>query len=144
MNGLVLSAIERDADFETALTIRHRVFVVEQHVPEDLEHDDEDAHAYHVLARLVGQPVGTGRLLEKPGGQGKIGRMAVLPEARGHAVGRALVEALMARARARGLVEVFLDAQAQAIGFYEKLGFVGEGDRFMDAGIEHLRMRMKL
>ncbi len=41
-------------------------------------------------------------------------------------------------ARATGFV---LDAQIQALPFYEKLGYVAEGDVFMDAGIPHLLMR---
>ena len=35
-----------------------------------------------------------------------------------------------------------LDAQIQVIPFYERLGFVAEGDVFLDAGIEHRRMRL--
>jgi predicted GNAT family N-acyltransferase len=32
---------------------------------------------------------------------------------------------------------VTLAAQLQAIGFYERLGYVARGDVFLDAGIEH-------
>ena len=43
----------------------------------------------------------------------------------------------MAEARARGLPRVVLHAQISALGFYEKAGFVPEGDPFEEAGIIH-------
>ena len=45
---------------------------------------------------------------------------------------------------ARHLAEVDLDAQVQALPFYRKRGFVEEGEEFMDAGIPHRKMRLKL
>ncbi|MFY9494463.1 MAG: GNAT family N-acetyltransferase, partial [Limnochordia bacterium] len=37
-----------------------------------------------------------------------------------------------------------VDAQLQAIPFYSRLGFVAEGDEFLDGGIPHRRMRLRL
>ena len=37
-----------------------------------------------------------------------------------------------------------LDAQMHALAFYERLGYVAEGDVFMDAGIPHRHMRKRL
>ena len=36
------------------------------------------------------------------------------------------------------------DAQSAAVSFYEPFGFVPEGDEFLDAGIPHRRMRLRL
>jgi predicted GNAT family N-acyltransferase len=110
-------------------------------VPEREERDAEDAHAFHVLARISGRVVGTGRLVEKPDGRGKIGRMAVLREARSMGVGAKIMEHLTEIARERGLSELFLDAQIQAMLFYARLGYTAEGETFLDAGIPHRRMR---
>lgn len=116
--------------------LRHRVFVVEQRVPEELEWDDADAGCTHVLALDEHkQPIGTGRLLP----DGQIGRMAVLPEWRRRGVGSAILEFLLDRARERRL-KVRLNAQTHAIGFYARHGLVAQGDEFMDAGIPHRRM----
>ena len=45
------------------LAIRQRVFVEEQGVPRELEHDAHDASAIHLLALSDRDPVGTARLL---------------------------------------------------------------------------------
>ena len=37
-----------------------------------------------------------------------------------------------------------MNAQVHAEPFYERAGFVSEGERFMEAGIEHVRMRRSL
>ena len=127
---------------ETALgAIRRRVFIEEQQVPEDLEWDGLDPDALHLLAETAdGRPIGTVRLLA----DGHIGRMAVLKNARGNGVGRSLLDAILDAARAQGLTEVFLHAQVDAIPFYERAGFVAEGEVFMDAGIPHRSMRRAL
>lgn len=127
--------------FEAALAdlraVRDEVFVGEQGVPVDLEHDAMDPLCAHVIARLLdGTPIGTGRLTPDR----HIGRMAVRAPWRGRGVGDALLLALVEEARKRGWADVHLNAQASAIGFYERHGFRPEGERFMEAGIEHQAM----
>lgn len=131
-------------DLARAFAIREAVFVLEQQVPLEEERDLDDSRAVHVLALLGEDAVGTGRLVQKDEGRGKIGRIAVLGRARGSGIGRALMEALHAEGRILGLGEVFLDAQVPVIPFYERLGYVAEGERFLDAGIWHRRMRRRL
>lgn len=124
-------------DQEALRSVRTRVFVQEQAVPEDLEWDGEDARAVHLLALDVDdRPIGTARLLPP----GQIGRMAVVPEWRRRGVGRALIgEALRIAAR-EGHQTPFLNAQTSALSFYGRMGFVAEGDEFTEAGIPHRRM----
>jgi predicted GNAT family N-acyltransferase len=129
------------ADFKDLRAVREPVFVQEQQVPIEEEWDELDPECEHVIARDADhRPIGTGRLTPRH----KIGRMAVLREWRGKGVGEALLLALLARARALGLREVSLNAQVGALGFYEKFGFAGFGDRFHEAGIEHQAMRLEL
>ncbi len=130
------------AHHETTLyAIRYQVFVVEQQVPVELERDAYDPLSQHVLARTTaGQPIGTGRLLP----DGHIGRLAVLAEWRSRGVGRALMQALLRRARDSQFASVELNAQTYAIPFYAGLGFSVEGPEFMEAGIAHRRMFLKL
>ncbi|WP_331000004.1 GNAT family N-acetyltransferase [Pseudothauera nasutitermitis] len=124
-----------------AMAVRERVFIVEQGVPAELERDESDAVCEHALAELPdGRVVGTGRLLP----DGHIGRMAVDAEWRGRGVGGVLLRALIERARERGMAEVMLNAQVHALGFYARHGFVAEGGVFLDAGIEHRAMRLRL
>jgi len=123
------------------MAVRERVFVVEQRVPAELEQDSLDPACSHVLAcEPSGRAIGTGRLTP----DGRIGRMAVLAEARERGVGRLLLSALLERAREQGLTEVHLHAQEHARGFYSRQGFEPEGEPFSEAGIAHIGMRMKL
>lgn len=121
--------------------VRGQVFIDEQGVPPELERDADDPVCAHVLARdAAGRAVGTGRISPS----GRIGRMAVLREWRGRGVGAAMLHGLIGQARAEGLAEVSLHAQAPAIPFYARHGFIVDGERFQEAGIEHQAMRLPL
>ena len=121
--------------------VRFKVFVEEQHVPEDEEWDAEDAVSRHVLALAAdGTPIGTGRLLR----DGHIGRMAVLKEWRGRGVGAALMARLLLLGREAKHDVVRLHAQTHALRFYEKLGFIAHGEEFMEANIPHFVMTRKI
>jgi predicted GNAT family N-acyltransferase len=153
-HAYVVRVAEDPADREACFTVRKEVFVGEQGVPEDIEYDAYDATAVHVLAvREDGVPLGTGRLLHgeaaaaKVDGDpsvGSLGRLAVTQAARGLGVGAALVRAIEDAARAHGLLAVDLHAQTQALGFYERLGYVAYGPEFPDAGMPHRAMRRAL
>jgi predicted GNAT family N-acyltransferase len=68
----------------------------------------------------------------------------VLAEHRRRGIGRAVMRALHDLARFRNAKSVTLAAQLQALGFYERLGYVARGDVFLDAGIEHRWMDVDL
>ncbi len=123
-------------DNATILHIRFLVFTEEQKVPDEEDLDGRDPDCEHVLAYRDEVAVGTGRVL----GDGKIGRMAVLAAARGLGCGAAMLQRLIAIAAEQGNAETYLDAQVTAIRFYEKFGFVAEGEVFMDGGLPHRRM----
>ena len=136
--------IERTGDIATCLRLRRVVFIEEQNVSEEDEVDGLDPQAIHLLAFDGDRPVGTARMLVK-GNVGKIGRVCVLAEARGMGLGAALIRACLEELRqVPGVTEALLGAQTHALGFYKKLGFVAEGDEFMDAGIPHFDMRRPL
>ena len=121
--------------------IRETVFIREQGVPEVLEWDDTDAVCRHALAlSLNGDAVGCGRILPN----GHIGRIAVMKEWREKKVGTAIVEALLDEARSRGYKLVDVDAQTHAVPFYQGFGFKLKGNEFMDAGLPHIKMELKL
>ena len=121
--------------------IRRTVFIEEQNVPEELEWDERDERCCHVLAFAAdGAPIGTGRLLP----DGHIGRMAVLREWRGKGAGSAILKTLLALAQEQGFETVRLHAQIHALGFYGKHGFTVTGGEFMEAGIPHRAMAIKL
>ncbi len=127
---------------ETELRIlREFVFIKEQNVPPELEWDNKDENAIHVLARdAKGRGIGTARMTTN----GHIGRMAVLRAWRRHGVGSKMLTALITIARARQLPRVKLDAQTQAIDFYLRYDFAPQGEVFMDANIPHQHMTRSL
>lgn len=131
----------READWETdgkqLSNIRRLVFIVEQKVPQEEEWDGRDEESWHWIATDSSDvPIGTARLLP----DGQIGRMAVLGQHRKHGVGAALLEQAVEKARHLGFEQVYLNAQTHAQGFYERCGFVLDGEEFMEAGIPHVRM----
>ncbi|GAB3381254.1 GNAT family N-acetyltransferase [Spongiibacter taiwanensis] len=137
---LTVSEVSWQTHRDVLTDIRYRVFVEEQAVPEELELDEFDVSARHWLIAEHDQPVGTLRLLDN----NSIGRMAVLAEHRGKGIGRRLLQACIDAATRDGRSALTLSAQCHAIGFYQTLGFVAEGEVFMDAGIPHRQMTLVL
>ena len=78
--------------------------------------------------------------LSLPGFVGNRLQFAVLREARGRGIGRALMRAIEDRARTLGLDRVCLNGQLSALPFYRQLGYRAHGDVFLEAGIEHRAM----
>jgi len=129
------------SDFEDLHYVRNLVFVVEQQIPVELEFDELDRQCHLFIARDVQcRPIGTARLSP----EGKLGRMAVLPEWRGQRVGQSLLRAAIEKARSIGLPKVTAHAQLSALGFYEKSGFIKVGDVFSEVGIPHQAVQMLL
>ncbi|WP_375541098.1 GNAT family N-acetyltransferase [Nitrosomonas sp.] len=121
--------------------VREAVFIHEQHVPEELEWDAFDPVSTHLLATSsAGDPVGAARLLP----DGHIGRMAVLKAWRGKGIGSAMLQRLLDESRQRGMTKVALNAQVTAKTFYAKFGFQVSGGEFIEAGMPHVKMFLKL
>lgn len=126
---------------EGARQVRTEVFLQEQRIPVEMEWDEEDAKAVHVVAyNRLGMPLATGRLLQHAPGVARVGRMAVNRVQRGAGLGRDLLHALLQAAEQRGDREVMLHAQRSAEGFYAGEGFVPHGAPFDEAGIPHVEM----
>jgi ElaA protein len=125
-----------------ALALRSRVFVLEQGPYQDADGLDPDA--WHLLGRdssgaLIAylRVVDPGRKCEEP----SIGRVVVAPEARGRAIGRALMQEGIARCSmawpGRG---IRISAQARLERFYRSLGFELVGAEYLEDGIPHIEM----
>ncbi len=158
LDAVSLTVVRTAEEMQAALSVRFRVFVEEQRVPIEEEIDRYDDRPWerddvvHVLARYAGAPVATARLLldmHEPGAEGHagyphIGRVAVLAELRRGGLGRVVMEVLHEEARQRGYSGVTLAAQLHAVPFYECLGYVARGPVFLEAGIEHRNMDLRL
>lgn len=125
--------------------LRMAVFVREQGVPREIEIDEFDPVARHVvLFNALNQPVATGRLVSDAPGVGRIGRMAVDRAVRGGRWGRMVLDSLIDASRDRGDREVVLHAQRHAEVFYLRAGFTPVGEPYEEAGIPHITMRKSL
>lgn len=138
---ITIRLAESKDDVDQCLRLRWTVFVEEQGVPPSLEVDAHDRKdAVHVLALIDGVPCGAGRLVFVEPEVARIGRLAVIDDARSRGAGRALLGFLEDEARRRGARRLTLGAQTTARAFYEKLGYTAAGPVFDDAGIPHIRM----
>jgi ElaA protein len=136
-------AARDEAEVEAALALREDVFCGEQGVSLADERDGRDAEALHLVAVDSHEVVGTCRLLVA-GETVKLGRMAVARAARRRGIASRLLQECEARARALGARRIALSAQTDALALYERAGYESYGERFMDAGIEHLMMEKRL
>jgi predicted GNAT family N-acyltransferase len=132
-----------DAERRAALALRHEVFVDEQGVPPELEIDEHDDAALHLVALDGGRIVGTCRLVDAHD-RATFGRLVVARAARGAGIGSALLGEAERRARALGRERMVLAAQTAALGLYERAGYTARGEVFLDAGIEHVTMEKAL
>ena len=132
--------VENAEEMKIVRDIRHRVFIVEQNVPEHVEVDQFEKSARYLLAALDGQFVGSARWRKTNKGI-KLERFAVLKNKRTYGVGGALVEFMLEQVINETVV--YLHAQDHVISFYKKFGFQPVGDYFYEGGISHKEMVWK-
>jgi predicted GNAT family N-acyltransferase len=141
---ITIRAANTARDVEECFRIREEVFVGEQHVPVDLERDENDSKALHFMALADDRSVGTARVVFRDdGASAKIGRVAVRRSNRGFGIGKLLIAAIEAAPDLRGVHHFLLDAQTHALQFYEGLGYEAYGEEFIDAGIPHRHMKKR-
>ena len=141
MTEITLLLVKWQSQQSELKALREQVFVIEQHVPADLEWDGLDEAATHLLAvNAANQAVACARILP----DGTIGRMAVLKQWRGLGIGRAVLNRAITFCKTQGLSSVHLSAQKHALGFYAEAGFVVTSSEYMDAGIAHYDMKFDI
>ncbi len=125
------------AELEKIFAIRREVFVNEQNCPPELEYENEDV-SNHFLATVDGEPAAACRWRKTDKGY-KLERFAVLKKFRGMGIGQEMVKAVLLDLPANAKY-IYLHAQIQATGLYEKFDFVKTGPEFEEAGIWHYKM----
>ncbi|MFH7766720.1 GNAT family N-acetyltransferase [Acinetobacter sp. BSP-28] len=127
--------LQQDAKF-----IREQVFIQEQNIPVVDEWDDQDDISQHFVIYDQAQPVATGRLLQN----NSVGRVAVLKSHRGLGMGKMIMLHMIEQAKKQKREFLKLSSQVHAMPFYAGLGFIAEGDEYLDCGIAHIDMYLKL
>jgi predicted GNAT family N-acyltransferase len=117
--------------------LREKVFVCEWRIPKEVEFDQQDYSACHVLiCNEQGQEIATGRITPA----GEIGRIAVINGCRKPEVYQQLFSALLSIARTQELESVSIQCELEGVSDYQKIGFHPVGAVYMDAGIPRQRM----
>jgi predicted GNAT family N-acyltransferase len=139
-------AVETRADLNAVLALRRQVFKVELGMIGESVEDIDDRRSVIALASLTldsgtVRPVGTGRLTLGAGlhGEGVLTWVATAAGFRRLGVGEAVMRFLLDTADRAGSPPLILAAQAPAIEFYRRLGFVPNGHVYVVSGI-HLPM----
>jgi len=122
---------------KTAHNIRYDVFVIGQNCPEDIEWEFEEVST-HFLVFDNEDPVATARHRRTEKGY-KLERFAVLERNRGKGYGHIVLKAILEDLKDVTSM-IYMHAQIQVLPFYEKLGFIKEGNLFEEAGIMHYKM----
>lgn len=124
--------------------LRVSVFIVEQRCPyQDV--DDADKTAYHLWLRDENGIAAYARLLP-PGvtfPTAAIGRVIAVRRRCG--LGTRIVDAAINAAREKLSADVItIEAQVYARSLYEKAGFVQTSEEFLEDGIPHVQMQLRL
>jgi ElaA protein len=126
------------SDLQAVLQLRAEVFVVEQDVAyQDVDGRDLDPGTTHYLLEddvLLAYL----RVLTEPDGDLRIGRVCTAQKARGTGLGYQVMAAAVEDLHGARSV---LEAQVYAKGFYERFGYVAEGEEYLEDGIPHVTMR---
>ena len=145
MDKIRVKRVENQEELESVYQIRTEVFVKEQKVPEEDELDEFETMAHHYIAFWNDLPCGAARWRITNHGI-KLERFAVKKEFRTKGIGRAIVQKVIddifEHPEYNSCLQ-YLHAQVQVVSFYEKFGFVKEGDIFDECGIWHYKMIRK-
>ncbi|KAK4509808.1 uncharacterized protein ATC70_007112 [Mucor velutinosus] len=145
--------LEKPNQLELAYHVRREVYVVEQGYLPNVVTDEDDPDAEHWAAVAdkhhedgsvePNHSIGTIRLVRVSENVARLGRVAVLSNARGLGIGPKLIAEFIEYCKANGYHTIYLHAVSEKRGFYEKLGFVvedGDDEEFEEDGTPHIRL----
>jgi len=144
MGKLSYKLVASDRELKAAFEVRRQVFVEEQGISEELELDDLDQEALHMVVKDGERVIGTARVLFLTANQAKIERMAILKPFRRRGIGRGIMSFLNEELRNKQVEQVVLHAQYAVVAFYKSCGFEESGLPFQEAGIKHIKMERQL
>lgn len=131
----------RAAELHALLRLRVDVFVVEQACPyPEIDGRDLLDSTEHRWLAPVDDPleVLTSIRILADGDAHRIGRVVTAPAARGGGLARVLMASAI---ETFGDDDLVLDAQSHLVPYYSGMGFVIDGDEFVEDGIPHRPMR---
>ena len=126
------------------LKLRADVFVIEQQcIYPDI--DQKDRKSLHVFVKNQNEIVAYLRVLEKGVSFDEVGIGRVISKYRRKGLGTVVLKAGIQAAKEIYLAdEIIIEAQTYAKSFYELQGFVQCSEEFLEDGIPHIKMNLKM
>lgn len=140
---MIIKIASTEKEKSDALTVRQRVFVVEQGIPLEIELDEHDETATHFVGYINQEPVCASRL-RVVNNYGKLERICVLKRYRGKAYGAKIIQVMEKEMIRSNVQKSTLNAQLQTKNFYEKYGYRVTSEPFVEADILHVTMEKNL
>ena len=140
---LKIRLVRNKRELQSVFRIREIVFIKGQNVPRDREMDEHEKDSKHVIVFYNGKPVGCARV-RFLGKKAKLERIAILKRFRGKGFGNDIMDYLVSYSKRRVAKEAVVHSQYYIRDFYRRFGFKERGKTFMDAGIKHIEMFLKL
>lgn len=129
---------------EQCLKMRNDVFVIEKKIPKEIEVDEYDSirdDCDHFLIRHGDKNIGAFRCKHIGNDKIQLQRFCILSDSRKSGFGKNVLAAVENFYRDKNISTVELDAKYGVAGFYEKCGYERISDIFIEAGVEHIKMR---
>lgn len=142
---MALSMIQHGSrEYEQMVALRYQVL----RKPLGLHFTTEElmAEKHHVLLGCFddGNMEGCCMLVSEPGNVVRLRQLAVLAGLQGKGIGRVLVAFAENVARDRRFYKISLHARLNTRSFFEKLGYVVQGEPFLELTIPHVVMEKEL
>lgn len=144
MAKIVVQPVADELLLHRCLAIRNEVFVVEKKVPKELEVDEQDVQGSaceHFLIQFAGTDVGATRCFHVSKDTIQIQRFCCLKNYRKQGVGKTALRYIEEYYKDRGMRIIELDSKYDVCEFYEKSGYEIVSDVFMEANVEHVKMK---
>jgi ribosomal protein S18 acetylase RimI-like enzyme len=137
-------SVKNESEFNDMLYQRWLVLRAPLGMPRGTEKDLYEDSAFHVVALWESQIIGSARLRALSKELGSIAYVAVLTEFQNQGIGTRLVEKLIEVAAEQNLPTLRVMTRTSALKFYQRLGFVAEGEPFDYLEIPHVFMYRRL
>ena len=145
--ALVIRIVNKPDDLIKIFKLRIEVFTFEQNCPIEEEFDYKDnlnSDCAQFIVEKDGECIGTARISYYPKNKIKIERVCIKKDKRKLKVGSELMNFMHNKLINDEIKTVEISAQMSAINFYKKIGYIEEGNHYIEAGIEHIKMKKKL
>ena len=131
-------------EYEEAVEFRRKILRIPLGLDLTKEELDKEVSDMHYAGFLDGQLVAGAILSKLNDDEIKMRQVFVDENKQGKGLGTELVKALEALSKEKGFKTMVIQPRKSAVGFYEKLGFIIEGDEYMANGIPHNKLTKKL